>query len=141
MHPTTVLYIGALPEFLKKYIIFVHIFSVFVFTQLQCLQICAHVLFDRPQNCTQILFRSRAGLCSNFGRLHVKMCPIFYRLRTKLCSNFRRSHTRLCLIFFAPSLFLPNLAGTLNNEITSAQHTVNKKHVQIYSHKNAYIYR
>ena len=35
----------------------------------QCLQICAHVFIDRPQNCAQILFCSRAGLCLNCGRL------------------------------------------------------------------------
>ena len=50
--------------------------SVFVFSDswwtVQCLKICAHVFIDRPQNCAQISFRSRAGLCPNFGRSRVK---------------------------------------------------------------------
>ena len=41
--------------------------------ELQCLQICAHVFIDRPKNCARVLFRSRAGLCLNFGRSRVKV--------------------------------------------------------------------
>ena len=56
----------------------------------KCLQICAHVFIDRPQNCAQTSFPSRAGLCLNFGRSRARLCPIS----------------------FAPWPF-PNLAGTL----------------------------
>ena len=86
----------------------------------KCLQICAVVFINRPQNCAQTSFRSHAGLWQNFGRSRVKglgysrskLCPILCRLRTKLCPNFGRSHARLCPISFAPCPF-PNVAGTL----------------------------
>ena len=78
----------------------------------KCLQICAHVFIDRPQNCAQTSFRSRAGLRPNFGHSRSKLCPIMCRLRTKLCPNFGRSRARSCPIYFAPCPF-PNLAGTL----------------------------
>ena len=78
----------------------------------QCLQICAHVFIDRPQNCAPILFRSLAGLCVNFGRSRVKVCPArFGRSRSKLFLKFARSRARLCPNYFAPCPF-PNLAGT-----------------------------
>ena len=54
--------------------------AVFVFSDIRCknackcLQICAHVFINRPQNCAQTSFRSRAGLRPNFGRSRVKVC-------------------------------------------------------------------
>ena len=65
-----------------------------------CLQICAHVFINRPQN------------CASLGHSRSKLCPILCCLRTKLCPNFGRSYARLCPISFAPCPF-PNLAGTL----------------------------
>ena len=79
----------------------------------KCLQICAHVFINRPQNCAQTSFRLRAGLWPNFCRSRSKLCPILCRLRTKLCPNFGRSRIRLCPISFAPCPF-PNLAGTID---------------------------
>ena len=93
---------------------------------MQCLRISAHVFIDRPQNCTQILFRLRAGLCPNFGSSRVKvrlgrsrskLCTNFHRLHTKPCPNFGRSRTRLCPNNFAPCPSL-NLAGALSLYIT-----------------------
>ena len=78
----------------------------------KCLQICANVFIDRPQNCAQISFRSCAGLWPNFGHSCSKLCPIMCRSRTKLSPNFGCSRARLCPISFAPCPF-PNLAGTL----------------------------
>ena len=63
----------------------------------KCLQICANVFINRPQD--QILV--------------VHAWKILCRLRTKLCPNFARSRARLCPISFAPCPF-PNLAGTLS---------------------------
>ena len=54
----------------------------------KCLQICAHVFINRPQD------------------------QILCRLHTELCPNCGRSRARLCPISFAPCPF-PNLAGTL----------------------------
>ena len=65
----------------------------------KCLQICAHVFINRPQD--QILV--------------VHACPILFRLRSKLCPNFGCSRARLCPISFAPCPF-PNLAGTLKRD-------------------------
>ena len=79
----------------------------------KCLQICAHVFIDRPQNCAQTSFRSCAGSRPNFGHSRCKLCPIMCRSRTKLCPNFGCSRARLCPIYFAPCPF-PNLAGTLS---------------------------
>ena len=78
----------------------------------KCLQICAHVFIDRPQNCAQTSFRSCAGLRTNFGHSHSKLCPIMCRSRTKLCPDFDCSRARLCPISFAPCPF-PNVAGAL----------------------------
>ena len=66
----------------------------------KCLQMCAHVFINRPQNCAQTSFCSRS-----------KLCPILCRLRT-MCPNFGHSRARLCPIYFAHCPF-PNLAGTL----------------------------
>ena len=82
----------------------------------KCLQICAHVFIDRPQNCAQTLFRSCAGLRPNFGHSRSKLCPIMCRSRTKLCPNFGCSRARLCPISFAPCRF-PKLAGTRSSAI------------------------
>ena len=47
---------------------FYKLIAVFVFSDkgvkmlVKCLQICAHVFIDRPQNCAQTSFRSCAGL-------------------------------------------------------------------------------
>ena len=75
------IYVPPCPNWKKNiYIIYfyLHIIAVLVFSDswwtVQCLQICAHVFIDRPQICAQILFRSRAGLCPNFGRSLVKVC-------------------------------------------------------------------
>ena len=46
--------------------------------------VCAYVFIDRPHNCAQILFRSHAGLCPNFGRSRSKLCPDFGHSRTIL---------------------------------------------------------
>ena len=46
-----------------------------VFRQPKNCKLRAHVFIDHSQNCAQILFRSRAGLHSNCGRSHVKICP------------------------------------------------------------------
>ena len=89
---------SALPEFKKKKKL--HIISVFMFSN--SLQICARVFIDLPQNCAQILFRSRAGLCPNFGRSRCKLCLICCRL-----------HAKLYPISFAPCSF-PNLAEYMN---------------------------
>ena len=100
----------------KKHLL--NVIAVFVFSDrgvkmlVECLQICAHVFIDRPQNCAQTSFRSCAGLRSNFGHSRSKLCPIMCRSRTKLYPNFGCSHARLCPISFAPCPF-PNLAGTL----------------------------
>ena len=90
-HPTVLrparLY-SALPAFKKNVI------AVFVFLDggvkmlVKCLQICVHVFIDRPQNCAQTSFRSRAGLRPNFGHSRSKLCPIMCRSRTKLCPDF-----------------------------------------------------
>ena len=59
---------------IKFFIIFIFLFlqnviAVFVFSDsrcknaCKCLQICAHVFLNRPQNCASISFRSRARLC------------------------------------------------------------------------------
>ena len=100
------------PALTARFIIFLHIISVFVFSDswwpVQCLQICAHVFIDRPHNCGKIVFRLRPGLCPNFGRSREKACPIFCRLRTKcikLRPNFGRSCARLCQVSFAPCPF------------------------------------
>ena len=104
----------ALPDYTEPQ----NVIAVFVFSDrgvkmlVKCLQICAHVFIDRPQNCAQTSFRSCAGLRPNFGHSRSKLCPIMCRLRTKLCPNFGRSRARLCPISFAPCPF-PNLAGTL----------------------------
>ena len=96
-------------------------FAVFVFSDrdvkmlVKCLQTCAHVFINRPQNCAQTSLRSCAGLRPNFSHSRSKLCPIMCRSRTKLCPNFGRSHARLCPISFAPCPF-PNLAGTLGTE-------------------------
>ena len=82
----------------------------------KCLQICAHVFIDRPQNSAQTSFRSCAGLRPNFGHSRSKLCPIMGRSRTNLCPNFGCSRARLCSISFAPCPF-PNLAGTLDCRI------------------------
>ena len=82
----------------------------------KCLQICAHVFIDRPQNCAQTSFRSCAGLQPNFGHSRSKLCPIMCRSRTKLCPNFVCSRATLCRISFAPCPF-PNLAGTLHTRV------------------------
>ena len=82
----------------------------------KCLQICAHVFIDRPQNCAQTSFRSCAELRPNFGHSNSKLCPIMCRSRTKLCPNFGCLCARLCPISFAPCPF-PNLAGTLYNTL------------------------
>ena len=115
---------SALPEFTKKkkflkYFFFLQnviFFGVFsdrgVKMLVKCLQICAHVSIDRPQNCAQTSFRSCAGLHPNFGHSRSKLCPIMCRSRSKLCPNFGCSRARLCPISFAPCPF-PNLAGTL----------------------------
>ena len=95
-----------------------NVIAVFMFSDrgvkmlVKCLQFCAHVFIDRPQNCAQTSFRSCAGLRPNFGHSRSKLCPIMCRSHTKLCPNFGRSRTRLCPISFAPCPF-PNLAGTL----------------------------
>ena len=95
-----------------------YLIAVFVFSDkgvkmlVKCLQICAHVFIDRPQNCAQTSFRSCTGLRPNFGHSRSKLCPIMCRSRTKLCPNSGRPRARLCPISFAPCLF-PNLAGTL----------------------------
>ena len=113
---------SALPEFKKKKNIFFrlqNVIAVFVFSGkgvkmlVKCLQICAHVIIDRQQNCAQTSFRSCAGLRPNFGHSRSKLCPIMCCSRTKLCPNFGFSRARLCPISFAPSPF-PNLAGTLH---------------------------
>ena len=98
--------------------IFQHIIAVFVFSDrgvkmlAKCLQICAHVFIDLPQNCAQTSFRSCAGLRPNCGHSRSKLCAIICRSCTKLCPNFG-SRARLCPISFAPCPF-PNLAGTLD---------------------------
>ena len=83
----------------------------------KCLQICARVFIDLPQNCAQTSFRSCPRLRPNFGHSRSKLCPIMCRSRTKLCPNFGRCdvtlRARLCPISFAPCPF-PNRAGTLN---------------------------
>ena len=95
-----------------------NVIAVFVFSDrgvkrlVKCLQICAHVFIDRPQNCTHTSFRSCTGLRQNFGHSRSKLCSIMCRSRTKLCPNSGRLHARLCPISFAPCPF-PNLAGTL----------------------------
>ena len=89
---------SALPELKKKKINYNFFFLqiVFVFSNrgvkmlAKCLQICAHVFVDRPQNCAQASFRSYAGLRPNFDHPRSRLCPIS----------------------FAPCPF-PNLAGTL----------------------------
>ena len=66
---------SALPELGKK----IYRTSVFLFSDelYKTLQICAHVFIDRPQNCAQILFRSRAGLRPSSGRCsRIKLCQI-----------------------------------------------------------------
>ena len=79
----------------------------------KCLQICAHVFIDRPQNCAQTSFRSCAGWRPNFGHSRSELCPIMTcRSRAKLCPNFGCSHARLCPVSFSPCPF-PNLAVTL----------------------------
>ena len=84
----------------------------------KCLQICAHVFIDRPQNCAQTSLRSCAGLRPNFGHSRSKLCPIMCRSRTKLCPNFGRSRAKLCPISFAPCPF-PNLAGSTETGLVS----------------------
>ena len=102
----------------KKKKLFTNCNCYFVFSDrdvnmlVKCLQICAHVFIDRPQNCAQTSFRSCAGLRLNFGHSRSKLCPILCRSLTKLCPNFGFSRARLCPISFAPCPF-PNLAGTL----------------------------
>ena len=100
---------SALPELFEKkkkinFSIFIYlqnVIAVFVFSDSRCknacncLQICAHVFIDRPQNCALL------------GHSRSKLCPILCRLCTKLCPNFGRSRARLCPISF------PNLAETL----------------------------
>ena len=71
----------------------------------KCLQICAHVFIDRPQNCAKTSFRSCARLRPNFGHSRSKLCPIMGRSRTKLCPNFGCLRARLCPISFAPCPF------------------------------------
>ena len=104
---------SSLPEF--KNCNLQNVIAVFVLSDrgvkmlVKCLQICAHVFIDRPQNCA---FHSCAGLRPNFGHSRSKLSPIMCRSCTKLCPNFGRSRARLCPISFAPCPF-PNLTGTL----------------------------
>ena len=69
----------------KKKIILQNVIAVFVFSDSRCKKACK-MLADlcpcshRSQDCAQILFRSRAGLCPNFGRSHVKVCPWSFTL-------------------------------------------------------------
>ena len=85
----------------KLFIYLPNVIAVFVFSDSRCknacncLQICAHVFINRPQNCVSL------------GHLRSKLCPILCRLCTKLCPYFGRSRARLCPIYF------PNLAETL----------------------------
>ena len=66
----------------KNYIFFYfrNVNAVFRFSDrgvimlVKCLQICAHVFIDRPQNCAH----SCAGLRRNFSHSRSKLCPIIY---------------------------------------------------------------
>ena len=98
----------------------------------KCLQICAHVFIDRPQNCAQTSFRSCAGLRPNFGHSRAKLCQIMCHSRTKLCPNFGRSRARLCPISFAPCPF-PNLAGTLHHDSCWPYNAALYRHMHYYS--------
>ena len=51
----------------------------------KCLKIDAHVFIDCSQNCAQILFCSRAGLCPNFGRSHIEVDLVVHVLN---CARF-----------------------------------------------------
>ena len=81
---------SALPELLekkkKKKLIFqfffnylLNVIAVFVFSDSRCknayncLQICAYVFINHPQNCAKTSFHSRAGLYPYFGRSRVKV--------------------------------------------------------------------
>ena len=83
-NPSTLIH----PQFLLNVIV------VFVFSDrgvkmlVKCLQICAHVFINRPQNCAQTSFRSCAGLRPNFGHSRSNLCSIMCCSRTKLCPHF-----------------------------------------------------
>ena len=108
---------------LTDFFFFQNVIAVFVFSDrgvkmlVKCLQICARVFIDRPQNCAQTSFRSCPGLRPNFGHSRSKLCPIMCRSRTKLCPNFGRSRARLCPISFA-TCHIPNPAGMKSTDIT-----------------------
>ena len=64
-----------------------------------CLQICAHVFINRPQqNCAKTSF-TRKSVPHLVVRV-LKPCPVLCRLRTKSCPNFGRSRARSCPNFF-----------------------------------------
>ena len=55
----------------------------------KCLQICAHVFIDRPQNCVQTSFRSCAVLRPNFGHSRSKLnCARILVVRALDCAQF-----------------------------------------------------
>ena len=97
------------------------VIAVFVFADrgvkmlVKCLQICAHVFIDRPQNCAQTSFRSS---------------------RSKLCPNFGCSRARLCQISFAPCPF-PNLAGTLHSAMIGHKRMVRARRFRLQCSFNA----
>ena len=85
--------------------------DVFVFSDSRCkntcnrLQICAHVFINRPQNCAQTLFHSRAGLWPNFGRSRVKVC-LTWPFGALNCARFWAVRALDCAQFLLhPALF------------------------------------
>ena len=90
---------SALPELFKKkknyfskLIFFIYLQNVIVFSDSRCknacncLRICAHVFINRPQNCAQTSFHSRAGLWPNFGRSRVSVPHLV--IRALNCARF-----------------------------------------------------
>ena len=81
----------------------------------KCLQICAYVFIDRPQNDAQTSFHSRAGLWPNYGCSHVNLvihalnCARFcvVCVLNLLCQHFGRSRAGLCPIYFSPGALFP----------------------------------
>ena len=85
-----------------------NVIAVFVFSDrgvkmlVKCLQICAHVFIDRPQNCAKTSCHSCAGLRPNFVHSCSKLGS---KLRTKL-ARILVVHALDCAQFFLhPALF------------------------------------
>ena len=97
--------------------------------------------FHRSQNCAQILFRSHAGLCPNFGRSRARFCSIsfapspFRKLVGTLKMSTYKRHSQLCVETMKSSkhqLTLTLISAVLTSATVDIVLLVTRRLVQIY---------